>query len=74
MPGIDPQIVIHRLNVNPAPMPVKQNKINFASERNQVIAKEVEKLLKAYFVREVHNPNWLVNVVMVQKLNGKWRM
>ena len=33
---------------------------------------EVEKLLAAGFIREVFYPNWLANVVMVKKSNGKW--
>ena len=38
------------------------------------MAKEVRKLLEAGFIREVYYPDWLVNVVMVKKNNGKWRM
>uniref|UniRef100_A0A2N9G6E6 RNase H type-1 domain-containing protein n=1 Tax=Fagus sylvatica TaxID=28930 RepID=A0A2N9G6E6_FAGSY len=38
------------------------------------ISDEVEKLLTAGFIREVFYPNWLANVVMVKKSNGKWRM
>ena len=32
------------------------------------------KLLEADFIREVYYPDWLANVVMVKKANGKWRM
>ena len=32
---------------------------------------EVNKLLVANFIREVHYPEWLANVVMVKKANGK---
>ena len=35
---------------------------------------EVNKLHAANFIREVHYPEWLANVVMVKKANGKWRM
>ena len=35
---------------------------------------EVNKLLVANFIREVYYPEWLANVVMVKKANGKWRM
>ena len=35
---------------------------------------EVNKLLTANFIREVHYLEWLANVVMVKKANGKWRM
>ena len=36
--------------------------------------KEVRKLLVAGFIREVYYPDWLANVVMVKKSNGKWMM
>ena len=35
---------------------------------------EVTKLLVAGFIREVHYLEWLANVVLVKKANGKWRM
>ena len=35
---------------------------------------EVNKLLVANFIREVHYLEWLANVVMVKKANEKWRM
>ena len=35
---------------------------------------EVEKLLTAGFIREVHYPEWLANIVMVKKSNRKWHM
>ena len=38
------------------------------------MTEEVEKLLEADFIREVFYPDWLANVVMVKKSNGKWRM
>ena len=38
------------------------------------MTEEGEKLLEADFIREVFYPDWLVNMVMVKKSNGKWRM
>ena len=35
---------------------------------------EVTKLLAPSFIREVHYPKWLANVVLVKKANRKWRM
>ena len=35
---------------------------------------EVNKLLATNFIREVYYPEWLANVVMVKKANGKWRI
>ncbi|XP_074277819.1 uncharacterized protein LOC141601433 [Silene latifolia] len=46
----------------------------FAAERNEVINKEVDSLLAADKVREVFYPEWLSNVVVVLKKNGKWRV
>jgi hypothetical protein len=74
MPGIDPSTICHKLNVNPSILPVKQKRRVFAPDRNQAISNEVGKLLTAGFVREVYYPDWLANVVMVKKANGKWRM
>ena len=74
MPGIDPSIISHELNVNPCLRPIKQKRRIFAPERNNAIMEEVDKLLTTNFIREVFYPNWLANVVMVKKDNGKWRM
>jgi hypothetical protein len=74
MPGISPEEIVHILNVDPDMKPVKQKKRKFAPERVEAIAVEVEKLLKAQFIQEVYYPDWLANVVLVKKSNGKWRM
>ena len=44
------------------------------SEQDKAIVEEVRKLLKADFILEVYYPDWLANMVMVKKANGKWRM
>ena len=72
MPGIDPSVIVHRLNVNPASIPIRQKKRVFVQEREKVIAEEVRKLQEADFIREVYYPDWLANVVMVMMANGKW--
>jgi hypothetical protein len=74
MPGIDPSIISHKLNVNPSLRPVKQKRRVFALERNNAIMEEVDKLLTANFIKEVFYLDWLANVVMVKKNTGKWRM
>ena len=71
MPGIDPSIICHKLNVDTSMHPIKQKWRVFALDRNQTISNEVGKLLTARFIREVYNPDWLANVVMVKKSNGK---
>ena len=71
MPGIDPSVITHRLNVCPSFKPVRQNKMVFTPERDNAIKDEVQKLMATKFKREVYYPNWLANVVMVKKANGK---
>ena len=71
MPGIDPSVIVHRLNVNPDSSLVRQKKRVFTQERDKAVAEEVRKLLEAGFIREVYYPDWLANVVMVRKNNGK---
>ena len=74
MPGIDPDVITHCLNVYPSSKPVQQKKSVFAPERNNAIKEEVQKLIAAKFIREVYYPDWLANVVMVKKVNSKWRI
>ena len=74
MPGINPSVITHRLNVHPSSKPVQQKKRVFAPERDNAIKEEVQKLILAKFIQEVYYPDWLANVVMVKKANGKWRM
>ena len=54
--------------------PVWQKKRVFAQERDKAIAEEIRELLEADFIREVYYLEWLANMVIVKKANGKWRM
>ena len=74
MPGIDPKVIVYRLNVDPSHKPIRQKMRSFNLERYKAIEEEVEKLLKTGFIREAYYPNWLANVVMVKMPNGKWRI
>ena len=73
MPGIDPKVMTHRLNVNPVAKSVKQKKWLMAQEKIDFVNKEVEKFL-AGFIHEVNYPQWVSNVVVVPKAGGKLRM
>ena len=57
MLGIDPSVIVHRLNVNPASTPIQQKKRVFTHERDKAIADEVRKLLEVGFIREVYYPD-----------------
>ena len=74
MLSISPKIIQHKLNVNLERKPVQQRRGAFAPERDQVVTEEVTKLLTVGFIPEVYYPDWLANVVLVKKANGKWRM
>ncbi|GAV68201.1 hypothetical protein CFOL_v3_11704 [Cephalotus follicularis] len=50
VPGISPDVMVHKLSVDPARLPTRQKKRNFAPERQQAIAEEVSKLLQAGFI------------------------
>ena len=53
---------------------MRQRRRKFNEERRQAIRDETQKLLAAGHIREVQYPEWLANVVLVKKSNGKWRM
>ncbi|XP_074560659.1 uncharacterized protein LOC141816830 [Curcuma longa] len=72
--GVSPAVAMHRLNVLPGARPIKQKRRHFGPEQNKVIREEVQKLLKAGYIKEVHFPTWLSNVVLVPKPGNKWRV
>ena len=74
MGGIDPVVITHRLNVSPSFKPIKQKMRSFVPERQKAINEEVSKLLQAGAIMEVEYPEWLANIVIVKKANGKWRL
>ena len=54
MLGIDPSVITHCLNVHSSSKPVRQKKRVFASERDNAIKEEVQKLTIAQFIQEVY--------------------
>ena len=73
---INPSIIVHRLKVSPSFSPIHKKKKKRVStqECDKAIVDEVRKLQEADFIREVYYPDWLTNVVMVKKANGKWKI
>ena len=72
MKGIHPSVASHLLNILPSSRPVRQKVRRFHPDRQKIIQDEVDKLLEAWFIREVEYPDWLANVVVVPKKEGKW--
>jgi hypothetical protein len=52
--------------------PKKQKLHKMLEEKIEAAKAEVQRLLDAGFIGEVRYPQWLANVVMVCKKNGKW--
>ena len=74
MLGIVPDFLCHRLTVDAKVRPVRQRRRKFNEERCLVVKEETQKLLSAGHIREIQYPEWLANVVLVKKANGKWRI
>ena len=70
MPGIPKELIEHSLNVNPSATPKKQRLRRFSVEKREAIKKELAKLLAAGFIKEVYDPEWLANPVLIHKKNN----
>ena len=69
MTGVPRELAEHYLNINPGAKPVKQALRRFGDKKRQAIGKEIAKLLKAGFIREVIHTLWVANPVLVPKKN-----
>jgi len=74
MLNINPDILCHRLMMDPKVRPVLQRRRKFNEERHLIIRQETQKLLSVGHIREIQYPKWLENVVLVKKANEKCRM
>ncbi|GJU68838.1 reverse transcriptase domain-containing protein [Tanacetum coccineum] len=74
MTGVPQSIAEHCFNIREGCPPVRQKKRGQTLERNKAIQEEVEKLVDAGIMKEVHYHSWLSNPVMVKKHDGTWRM
>jgi hypothetical protein len=71
---VNRDIIEQWLQVNPSAKPKKQKLHKMFEEKVEAAKAEVQRLLDAGFIWEVAYPQWLANVVMVRKKNGKWWM
>ena len=71
MEGIAPNVMSHRLNVDPDKKLVRQKRRAMDTECYQALMEDVDKLLLNGFIKESFYPSWLKNQVLVKKLNGK---
>ena len=73
MVGIQPEIMCHQLNTDPQTKPVHQKQRLLDTDRYRAFQEEVDHLLKIEFIRESYYPDWLANLILILKPNGKWR-
>ena len=71
-PGVDPNFICHRLNMNPFVIPKRQPPQQPSKEHAQAVRSEVAKLKQAGAIKEVFYSQWLANMVVVKKKTGKW--
>ncbi|XP_017217112.1 uncharacterized protein LOC108194669 [Daucus carota subsp. sativus] len=74
MTGIDPNVMCHRLNIDPKKKGISQKRRPISGERAEALKAEVDRLQKVGLVKEAYYPDWLANPVLVTKANGKWRV
>jgi len=71
MPGLDPDIVQHKLPLKPECPPIKQKLRRMKPEMVLKIKEEVEKQFNADFLAVAKYPQWVANVVTVPKKERK---
>ena len=74
MPGLDSRIVEHSLPTNPDMPPKKQRLRRTKPELSKKIEEEVMKLLKVGFIEVSRYPDWIANIVPVEKKDGRIRV
>lgn len=70
MPGLNPKIAVHQLEVKNGACPMKQAQRCFKPELVPLIDNEVNKLIEESFIREVESPTWISNIVPIRNKNG----
>ena len=73
MPGLDTDIVVHRLPTKEDCPPVKKKVRRMRPEMSEKIKVEVMKQLDAGVLAVTSYPQWVANVVPVPKKDGKVR-
>ncbi|CAN6713400.1 unnamed protein product [Malus baccata var. baccata] len=63
MPGLDPALVEHRMPINEGYKPVKQAPQRMSKEIEEKVKEEIERLVKAGFIRPANYVEWLANIV-----------
>ena len=68
---VDPEFIIHKLNVDPSFPLKKQKPRRSTKEHVEAVKLEIQRLKEARVIREIYFLEWLENTVVVKKKNGK---
>jgi hypothetical protein len=74
MSGILREWIEHELHLDPLAKTVNQRLRHFGQDKNDVIKKEITRLVDADFIKEVYHQDWLANHILVPQKNKEWRM
>lgn len=74
MPGLSPEVAVHKLSINTKMQPVKQAPRRMRLEVEEQVVAETKKLIDAGFIREEKYADWIANIVPVKKKNGQIRI
>ena len=68
---MDPEFIVHKLNVDPSFPSKKQKPKRSVKEHVEAMRSEVWRPREVGVIREAFSPKWLANNVVVKKKNGK---
>jgi len=74
MPGLEPKVAVHCMSIKKGVSPKKQPQRRFCPKLVPKIKKEVNKIIKAGFIREVKYLMWIANIVPIRKKSGQLRI
>ena len=69
---MDLSFICHHLNVNSFVTPKKQPPRRSSKDHSNAVKDVVMKLKQAEAIKEVFHPEWLADIVVVKKKNGRW--
>lgn len=67
MLGLDTELIMHHLSIAPEVKPVKQKLRKMHPHVALLVKVELEKLLKANFIKAIDYTEWISNIVPISK-------
>ena len=71
VPEVDPEFIVHKLNVDLSFLPKKQKLRRSTKDHVGAVKLEVKRLKEVGAIREIFFLEWLTNTMVVKKKNGK---